>query len=132
MNYEDFVKNAPRWPYPVDYGKENQVNCDVLVLGGGIAGCWAAIGAVKQGAKVALVDKGATISSGAGGAGVDHWHCVVTNPASKISPEEFAQALLDSRNGWRPVIDTIIRASVYFCEFSSIIVPGFSLKVYKL
>ena len=101
MNYEDFVKDAPRWPYPVNYGKENEVSCDVLVLGGGIAGCWAAIGAARKGVKVALVDKGATVSSGAGGAGVDHWHCVVTNPASKISPEEFTQALLDSRSGWR-------------------------------
>lgn len=101
MHFEDFVKDAPRWPYPVNYGKENEVNCDVLVLGGGIAGCWAAIGAAREGAKVVLAEKGATKSSGAGGSGVDHWHCVTTNPASTVSPEEFAQALLDSRGGWR-------------------------------
>jgi succinate dehydrogenase/fumarate reductase flavoprotein subunit len=102
MNYEKLIEeHAPRWPYSVNYGKENEVNCDVLVLGGGIAGCWAAISAARKGAKVALVEKGATISSGAGGTGVDHWHCVVTNPASKISPEEFTQALVESRGGWR-------------------------------
>src|SRR3989304_53940 len=102
MQCEELIKgHAPAWPYPVNYGKENEVSCDVLVLGGGIAGCWAAIGAARKGVKVALVEKGATVSSGAGGAGVDHWHCVVTNPASKISPEEFTQALLDSRLGWR-------------------------------
>ena len=109
MNYEELIKDyAPRWPYPVNYGKENEVSCDVLVLGGGIAGCWAAIGAARKGARVVLVDKGATASSGAGGAGVDHWHCVVTNPASKISPEEFTQALLDSRKGWRNGITAYI------------------------
>jgi len=27
------------WPYPVDYGKENEAGADVLVVGGGIAGC---------------------------------------------------------------------------------------------
>ncbi len=102
MRYDELVHDqAPRWPYPVHYGKENEVHCDVLVLGGGIAGCWAAIGAARKGARVVLVEKGATVSSGAGGSGVDHWHCIVTNPASKLSPEEFTQALLDSRGGWR-------------------------------
>jgi succinate dehydrogenase/fumarate reductase flavoprotein subunit len=102
MNYEKLIEqHAPRWPYAVNYGKENEINCDVLVLGGGIAGCWAAISAARSGARVVLVEKGSTISSGAGGTGVDHWHCVVTNPASKITPEEFTQALVDSRGGWR-------------------------------
>jgi hypothetical protein len=38
MKYEELIKDAPRWPYPVSYGKENEVTGDVLVLGGGIAG----------------------------------------------------------------------------------------------
>jgi succinate dehydrogenase/fumarate reductase flavoprotein subunit len=109
MHYEDLITSqAPPWPYPVNYGKENEVNCDVLVLGGGIAGCWAAIGAARKGARVVLVEKGTTPTSGAGGAGVDHWHAVVTNPACKISPEEFTLALLDSRNGWRNGITAYI------------------------
>ena len=108
MKWEELIKDAPRWPYPVDYGKENEVNCDVLILGGGIAGCWAAISAARMGTKVVLVEKGTTPTSGAGGAGVDHWHAVVTNPASKISPEEFTSALLESRNGWRNGIPTYI------------------------
>ena len=110
MNYEELIKeHAPKWPYPVDYGKENEVSCDVLILGGGIAGCWAAIGAARKGVKVALVEKGATASSGAGGAGVDHWQCAVTNPACKISPEEFTQALIDNFGGWRSGITTYIK-----------------------
>ena len=34
---------AAAWPYAFNYGKENEVSADVLVLGGGIAGCHAAI-----------------------------------------------------------------------------------------
>ena len=50
MNYEKMIEQyAPKWPYPVNYGKENEVSCDVLILGGGIAGCWAAMSAAKQG-----------------------------------------------------------------------------------
>jgi succinate dehydrogenase/fumarate reductase flavoprotein subunit len=111
MHYEELIKErAPAWPYPVDYGKENEVSCDVLVLGGGIAGCWAAIGAARKGAKVILVDKGATKTSGAGGSGVDHWHAAVTNPACKITPEEFSQAMIDNQDGYRNGIMQYITA----------------------
>ncbi len=110
MHYEELIReHAPKWPYPVSYTQENEVNCDVLVLGAGIAGCHAALAAARKGARVVLVDKGATKTSGAGGAGVDHWQCAVTNPACTISPEEFTQALLDNYNGWRSGITTYIK-----------------------
>jgi NADPH-dependent 2,4-dienoyl-CoA reductase/sulfur reductase-like enzyme len=38
-----------KWPYPIRYGEEKEIAGDVLVLGGGIAGCWAAISAAKKG-----------------------------------------------------------------------------------
>jgi succinate dehydrogenase/fumarate reductase flavoprotein subunit len=102
MHYEDLIKEqAPGWPYPVNYGKENEVSCDVLVLGGGIAGCWAAIGAARKGAKVVMVEKGFTRTSGAGGSGVDHWHAACTNPACRVTPEEFALANIKEYRGWR-------------------------------
>ena len=63
-----------KWPYPVHYGKENEIETDVLFIGGGIAGSHGAISAAKKGARVAVVDKGPVIRSGLGGAGVDHWH----------------------------------------------------------
>lgn len=50
-NWHDFLNNegkAPPWPYPVDYDKEREIYADVLVLGGGIAGCWAAISALAN------------------------------------------------------------------------------------
>lgn len=44
--------------------KENRLEADILVIGGGIAGCFAAIKASEQGAKVILVDKGYVGKSG--------------------------------------------------------------------
>jgi succinate dehydrogenase/fumarate reductase flavoprotein subunit len=102
MHFEDFVdKTSLVWPYPVNYGHENIVKCDVLVLGGGIAGCWAAIGAARKGARVVLVEKGYTMTSGAGGSGVDHWHAACTNPACTVTPEEFAIGQIENFQGWR-------------------------------
>jgi len=88
-NYEETLeKGSQEWPYPVNYGKENEVSADVLIIGGGIAGSHAAINAAKRGAKVAVVDKAPIVRSGSGGAGVDHWGGALTNPCSKITPEE--------------------------------------------
>ncbi|MFC1639477.1 FAD-dependent oxidoreductase [Gemmatimonadota bacterium] len=88
------------WPYPTEWNEAETVTGDVLVLGGGIAGCWAAIGAVRRGARVVLVEKGATVSSGAGGSGCDHWESAATNPCSQITPEELTNALIDSHGGY--------------------------------
>jgi succinate dehydrogenase/fumarate reductase flavoprotein subunit len=81
----------PKWPYPIRYDQEQEIETDVLVLGGGIAGCWAAIAAAREGVSVAMVEKGATERSGAGGAGVDHWNDCCLSPLSKIDPDEFAE-----------------------------------------
>jgi succinate dehydrogenase/fumarate reductase flavoprotein subunit len=96
------------WPYPLAYGEENEVEADVLVLGGGLAGCFAAISAAQKGLKVALVDKGGVKRSGCAGSGVDHWMHSATNPACRISPEELAEALIRSRGGWSLGIGTYI------------------------
>jgi succinate dehydrogenase/fumarate reductase flavoprotein subunit len=90
----------PEWPYPVDYGKVNELVCDVLVIGGGLAGVRAAISAAQQGAKVVLADVGHAKRSGSGGAGVDHWHGACTNPCSKVTPEEYTKACYDSMRGY--------------------------------
>lgn len=88
---ESTGKGAPTWPYPVKYGDENEVNADVLIIGGGIAGCHAAINAAKRGAKVVVVEKAATIRSGSGGVGIDHWGHALTNPCSKVTPDQVAE-----------------------------------------
>lgn len=92
---ETDVLTGGEWPYPVAYGAESEIAADVLVVGGGIAGCHAAISAAKRGASVVIVDKGAVIRSGSGGAGVDHWGGAFTNPCSTVTPEEAIEAHQD-------------------------------------
>ena len=48
--------SLPEWPYPILYDKENEVSADVLIIGGGVAGCHAAISAAREGAKVVIAD----------------------------------------------------------------------------
>ena len=84
-----------KWPYPNEMDQEEQVSGAVLVLGGGMAGCYAAIAAARKGKKVVLVEKGATIRSGAAGSGFDHWESACTNPCSKVTAEEIANAYID-------------------------------------
>lgn len=88
------------WPYPTEWNKEEKIDTDILVLGGGVAGCMAAISAAKRGLKVLLIEKGATKRSGAGGSGCDHWESAATNPCSKVTPEELAYAMLDDNDGY--------------------------------
>jgi len=92
--WHDFLNKegkVPPWPYPVDYDKESKIETDVLVIGGGIAGCWAAISAARKGVRVALVEKGDTVRSGSGGPGCDHWCQCPANPHSKVDPDEWAK-----------------------------------------
>jgi succinate dehydrogenase/fumarate reductase flavoprotein subunit len=94
-NWHDYALNGQmlEWPYPIRYGEEQAIETDVLVIGGGIAGCWAAISAARKGARVALVEKSSTIRSGAGGPGCDHWCETASNPLSKVDPDEYALRL---------------------------------------
>ncbi len=101
--FHEFVgKNChvPAWPYAIHYDREREAEADVLVIGGGIAGCWAAISAARKGAKVALVEKSATVRSGAGGPGCDHWCDTPANPLSKVDPDEWAQRLTKAFGGY--------------------------------
>jgi succinate dehydrogenase/fumarate reductase flavoprotein subunit len=103
------ASEASTWPYPVQYSKESEVDVDVVVVGGGVSGCWAAIGAARKGLNVALVDKGNPIRSGSNGSGVDHWQWAATNPASKVAPDELAQIMIDTKKGWISAISRWIK-----------------------
>ncbi|MCX6012525.1 MAG: FAD-binding protein [Chloroflexi bacterium] len=105
----DYISGL-EWPYPVQYGKETDINVDVLVLGGGISGCWAALTAARQGMKVAILEKGATIRSGAGGSGCDHWGPCPTNPCSDTSPEEVVEQGIKAVGGYSHAISHYISA----------------------
>ncbi len=88
-------ENLQEWPYPIKYGEVNEIDCEVLVLGGGVAGCFAAISAANKGSKVVLVDKGPIKTSGSGGAGVDHWNFPCTAPFCNISPEKLTEVIAE-------------------------------------
>lgn len=96
--WQDYVREEgqlPDWPYPIRFGEEREIETDVLVVGGGIAGCWAAISAAREGLKVALVEKGDVVRSGAGGPGCDHWCNAPANPLSNVDPDEWAKHMAD-------------------------------------
>jgi succinate dehydrogenase/fumarate reductase flavoprotein subunit len=69
---------------------------DVLVIGGGPAGCWAAISAAERGASVVLVDKGYCGTSGAtASAGTGVWY-VEPDPDAREEAIQSREAL----GGW--------------------------------
>ena len=53
------------------------VKCDVLVVGGGLGGCLAAIKASEHDVKVTLVEKANAKRSGSAGTGNDHFWCYI-------------------------------------------------------
>ena len=99
------------WPYPNEAGQTEETSCDVLVLGGGLAGCFAAIAAARRGQSVILVEKGATEKSGSGGTGFDHWESACTNPCSKVTPEEIAWAYVREQDWYSNGIGHYIECS---------------------
>jgi succinate dehydrogenase/fumarate reductase flavoprotein subunit len=115
--WHDFLEKngkSPPWPYTVDYDKEQEVETDVLVIGGGIAGCWAAISAARRGVRVALVEKGDTIRSGAGGPGCDHWCNVPANPHSRVDPDEWAKKITE-----RPGVLGMLQKDTASCSYGN-------------
>jgi len=89
-----------------------ELETDVLVVGGGMAAAWAAIGAAREGAEVVLVDKGFVGTSGVtANAGPGHWW-VPPDPALR---EAAIEKRLQSAHGlaekaWAErVIDTTWR-----------------------
>jgi len=111
MDWKETVKRHGiiEWPYPVRYGKEAEIETDVLVLGGGIAGCWAAISAARKGVRVAIVEKGATIKSGSGGSGCDHW-INTPHPGSTVTAEEVVEWELEMTGGYSNALSRYIAA----------------------
>jgi succinate dehydrogenase/fumarate reductase flavoprotein subunit len=98
------------WHYKSEVDKTNYYESDVLVLGGGIAGCMAAIAAAEKGSRVTIVEKAGIKRSGAGGSGCDHWENAATNPNSKVSPEALTSAMLDDNDGYNNAISHYIEA----------------------
>ena len=105
---QDLFLNKLTWPYSIKWDEIKEVSTDVLILGGGIAGCWAAIAVARKGLKVTIIEKGATIRSGAGGSGCDHWESAATNPCSHVTPEELTMAMVKDHRGYNNAISHYI------------------------
>ncbi len=61
---------------------------DVLIMGGGIAGCYCAVKSASKGLNVTLVEKAKTDRSGSGAMGEDHYEPV---PCDGVTPLEFVK-----------------------------------------
>ena len=66
--------------------KEEIKKCDVLCVGGGVAGLMAAIRATEMGAKVIVAEKSNTMRSGGGGMGVDHFFSYIPEYHGDFDP----------------------------------------------
>lgn len=102
--------NRHKWPYKNEIGEESHLSCDVLVLGGGLAGAYAAIAAARKGQSVILIEKGTTARAGSAGSGFDHWEGAATNPCCKIAPRELTEAYIDEQDHYSNGIAHYIEA----------------------
>jgi succinate dehydrogenase/fumarate reductase flavoprotein subunit len=76
--------------------EEERKKCDVLCVGGGVAGMMAAIRAREMGAQVILAEKSNTMRSGGGGMGVDHFFSYI--PEYHGNFDDFLKELTVGQN----------------------------------
>lgn len=76
-----------------------RIETDVLVIGGGIAGCNAAIAAAQKGSKVVIMDKGKIERSGDLGGGVDHFLAFLNQGESWDTREAFLDWIWENAEG---------------------------------
>jgi succinate dehydrogenase/fumarate reductase flavoprotein subunit len=77
------------------------VETDVLVIGGGLAGCMAAIRAREMGAEVVIAEKADTRRSGCASTGVDHcWTYIPEIHGPQLSIEELVQDHTEHSGGF--------------------------------
>jgi len=90
----------------------HKINTDVLIIGGGLAGLNAAIGAAEEGAKVLVMDKGGIARSGSIGGGVDHFLAYLNEGESWDTKEGYLKYCADTAKG---AVDLEIQEAV-FCD----------------
>lgn len=83
------------------------IDTDVLILGGGPAGTWAAVAAAQEGARVVLADKGYCGTSGAAAAGGNNlWYVAPDGPRlESIEAREAEGGYLTDRRWMERVVD---------------------------
>jgi adenylylsulfate reductase subunit A len=77
------------------------VECDILIVGGGMAGCGAAIEATYwgKGLRVVMVDKAATDRSGAVGEGLSAINCYMGMRWGWNQPEDYVEYVRNDMMG---------------------------------
>jgi adenylylsulfate reductase, subunit A len=77
------------------------VECDILIIGGGMAGCGAAIEATYwgKGLRVVMVDKAATDRSGAVGEGLSAINCYMGMRWGWNQPEDYVEYVRNDMMG---------------------------------
>jgi glycine/D-amino acid oxidase-like deaminating enzyme len=87
-----------------------KLESDVLVIGGGMAAAWAAIGAAREGASVVLVDKGYVGTSGVTAtAGPGHWYVPPEKRAAAIAQREAIAYGLGDASWMARILDQTYR-----------------------
>ncbi|MBW2066759.1 MAG: FAD-binding protein [Deltaproteobacteria bacterium] len=96
-----------------------KIDTDVLVIGGGIAGIFAAVNASRQGARILIVDKGRVGFSGMSiwadtfcvfdekeGHSEEQWHRAVAMNGDYVNNRDYLDMLIqDSAARWRDLLD---------------------------
>jgi glycine/D-amino acid oxidase-like deaminating enzyme len=76
------------------------IEADVAIIGGGVAGCLAALGAAEVGAKTVICEKGGIIErSGSVAAGVDHYTPFTDAPFFMFQKSRGTRPNIQSRKG---------------------------------
>lgn len=84
-----------------------RLQADVLVIGGGLAGTWAAVAAARKGAKVVLAEKGFCGTSGVTAtAGPGHWWVPPQQRAAAIDKRVASAAGLGDERWMARILDT--------------------------
>jgi succinate dehydrogenase/fumarate reductase flavoprotein subunit len=89
-----------------------RLDADVLVLGGGPAGAWAAVAAARAGARVVLADKGYCGTSGSAAAGGNNVWYLPPDPVARersIAAREAAGGYLTARRWMFRTVDEAYR-----------------------
>lgn len=84
-----------------------QIDADVLVIGGGLAGTWAAVAAAREGARVVLAEKGYCGTSGVTAtAGPGHWWVPPQQRQTAIDKRVASAAKLGDAGWMARILDT--------------------------
>ena len=99
-------------PSPGSTPQVQEHDCDVLVIGGGVAGCAAAVGASEAGASVIVAEKYNIYSSGDAGTGEDHFLAILGTDEWD-TPEEFYRTYLKGNRDFPGESKELIRKFAY-------------------